>query len=170
LSTVTRPFRGTANCYCLILNHQARESIDVGALGSLEWPAGWTYYVGRSAYGWGSRCRRFLTSGPSHWHVDYLVDSPHSIRKALIPFEIPVERECALASTVESHDGVEPLAEGFGASDCEAGCDAHGWTGSWEPETLLEHLNERIDREPGGYVAFESDRSRWVPLETSSNR
>lgn len=109
--------------YVLVFTLAAPTAVDVGALGTGEFPAGDYAYVG-SAFGPGGfsraeRHRRKLdgSGGRVHWHVDALTTLPETsfVCAHLIP---DVDAECAVARRLP--DG--PL-EGFGSSDCR--CRAH---------------------------------------------
>jgi endonuclease-3 len=98
-------------------------SVEVGALGTCEFPAGEYAYVG-SAFGPGGfaraeRHRRKLDGEGEtvHWHVDALTTHPATAFR----FAVLVPRrdvECALARDLPPG----PLV-GFGASDCD--CRSH---------------------------------------------
>ena len=98
-------------------------TVEVGALGSLEFSAPSYAYVG-SAFGPGGFSRvdrhRELARGERdvrHWHVDYLLGQPATRLESVVT--VPGEDcECELAATLPG----EPVA-GFGASDCD--CEAH---------------------------------------------
>lgn len=97
-------------------------TLEVGALGALEFDSGTYAYVG-SAFGPGGFARverhRELARGSQtrHWHVDSLLCDPDASleRVVLFPGE---DRERALASALPG----EPVA-GVGAADCD--CEAH---------------------------------------------
>ena len=109
--------------YVLGIDLARATTIEVGALGSVEFDAGAYAYVG-SAFGPGGFARvdrhRELSAGDRdtrHWHVDYLLGHPDTSLEAAITFP-DADRECELADRLPG----ERVA-GFGASDCD--CSAH---------------------------------------------
>jgi len=125
----------TGGTYTLLLWRSEPATIEVGALGEREFPAGWYAYTG-SALGAGGFARvdrhHELAAGDRatrHWHVDYLLGHPGTE----LPGDVRspgADRECAVARRLP--DG--PV-EGFGASDCD--CRSHLAHGS-------EQLHERV--------------------------
>lgn len=114
--------------YTLVLERGAGGPITVGALGEIEFPAGWYAYTG-SALGSGGFGRidrhRAVAAGDNdtrHWHIDYLLgDTATTIERAVTT---EADIECAVAQRVDG-----PTAEGFdrvdsfGCSDCD--CRSH---------------------------------------------
>ena len=125
----------TGGTYTLLLRRSEPATIEIGALGEREFPAGWYAYTG-SALGAGGFARvdrhHELAAGDRttrHWHVDYLLGHPGTE----LPGDVRspgANRECAVAQRLP--DG--PV-EGFGASDCY--CRSHLAHGS-------ERLRERV--------------------------
>ncbi|MEF8854074.1 MAG: GIY-YIG nuclease family protein [Haloarculaceae archaeon] len=113
--------------YTLVVRLSAAATVEVGALGDREFPAGRYAYTG-SALGPGGFARvdrhRELAAGERttrHWHVDYLLGHPTaSIEQVL--YSGGVDAECEIAAGIDG----DPVA-GFGASDC--GCSTHLWQG-----------------------------------------
>jgi len=109
--------------YTLVLELPTATTIDVGALGTHEFDAGWYAYTG-SALGPGGFARvdrhREVCAGDRdtrHWHVDYLLgDAPTRVEAVLRTPGADVE--CVVARALP--DGPVP---GFGASDCD--CATH---------------------------------------------
>jgi endonuclease-3 len=127
--------------YTLVLAREASGTVTVGALGTVDLPAGAYAYVG-SALGTGGFARvdrhRRVAAGDHdtrHWHVDYLTGDADT-RLVDVVTSAGVDAECRIADgvrrrlTSEGETGVGqsdgppvvPLA-GFGASDCD--CRAH---------------------------------------------
>ncbi len=109
--------------YVLVIDLARATTLDVGALGACEFPAGTYAYVG-SAFGPGGFARvdrhRELAAGERetrHWHIDYLLGHPETTLESVIRFP-DADRECELAASLPG-DHVPD----FGASDC--GCEAH---------------------------------------------
>jgi Uri superfamily endonuclease len=112
----------TGGTYTLFVHLPHEATIEVGALGSHTFDAGWYAYTG-SALGTGgfSRVERHheLATGDQdtrHWHVDYLLG--HAESRLAADVRTAVDAECAIAR--ELPDGPIP---GFGASDCV--CPSH---------------------------------------------
>ena len=109
--------------YTLVFGLPAPATVEVGALGTREFPAGGYAYTG-SAFGAGGFSRvdrhRRVAAGDHdvrHWHVDYLGGSP-ATRLEHVVRAPGRDVECAVARALA--DGPVP---GFGASDCD--CDSH---------------------------------------------
>jgi endonuclease-3 len=98
-------------------------TIEIGALGTHQLPAGWYAYTG-SALGPGgfSRVDRHyeLAAGERstrHWHIDYLLGhEAAAIRGDVRTPEADIE--CSVATSLPA----SPV-DGFGASDCD--CSSH---------------------------------------------
>ncbi|MFC7177464.1 GIY-YIG nuclease family protein [Halosegnis marinus] len=112
----------TGGTYTLLLDLPASATIEVGALGEHDFPAGAYAYTG-SALGTGGFARverhRELAAGERevrHWHVDYLLGHPDADVVGDVRTEAAVE--CAVARALP--EGTVP---GFGASDCD--CRSH---------------------------------------------
>ncbi|AFK19495.1 GIY-YIG nuclease family protein [Haloferax mediterranei ATCC 33500] len=98
-------------------------TIEVGALGACQFPAGGYVYVG-SAFGSGGLRRvlrhRRVARGEHdarHWHVDYLGGHP-DVELVEVICVTDRDAECAVASELGP-----PAIGGFGSSDCS--CKAH---------------------------------------------
>lgn len=111
--------------YCLILEAPRASRIRIGALGDIDFPAGWYVYCG-SAHGPGGLTRvlrhiRVSRSGTAsrRWHIDYLLCSP-SMKLVFSACSAGGDREaeCSIARTLRG----TPV-EGFGCSDCR--CRSH---------------------------------------------
>jgi len=107
--------------YTLLLHLDVPVEREVGALGSLAFPADWYAYTG-SAFGPGGfaridRHRRIAagTADTRHWHIDYLL-AVCELRAVYTAADEPIE--CAVAQNLPG----DRLA-GFGASDCQ--CESH---------------------------------------------
>ncbi|WP_265108711.1 GIY-YIG nuclease family protein [Halosolutus halophilus] len=109
--------------YVLVIDVPEAIELDVGALGTREFPAGAYAYVG-TAFGPGGFARvdrhRELARGSRdvrHWHVDYLLGQSETRLESAITFP-DADRECELADRLPGD-----RVAGFGASDCT--CAAH---------------------------------------------
>jgi Uri superfamily endonuclease len=133
--------------YVLVLRLMEEKTIEMGRLGTIDFPKGYYCYVG-SAQGPGglaSRVGRHLGGqGKPGWHVDYL-------RRFANPFQAWLVRsekrlECLLAKSLRQlHGGVVPVAK-FGSSDCK--CPSHLYHFSDVP--TFEEFAEKLqwDRYP----------------------
>lgn len=113
--------------YALILRLEHGQVIQVGKLGSFEFPAGYYLYAG-SAFGPGGlagRLGRHITldhaASPSHWHIDYLRRRAPIV--AIWFGQHQTRREHDWAALVGRLPGCSCPAPRFGASDCR--CCAH---------------------------------------------
>lgn len=133
--------------YALIVEVPEPTTVAVGALGSVEFDAGWYVYVG-SALGPGGFGRvdrhRRVASGDHevrHWHVDYLLGETRA-RIDAVAAVAGRDVECRLARELGGH-----TVPGFGASDCN--CDGHldGFETREAAVRAVEraHRNIRID-------------------------
>lgn len=114
--------------YCLVIYVDSPKTIRIGALGDIDFAAGYYLYVG-SALGGLSRLDRHLRFSKEHytrpkWHVDYL-DSVAPIQYALYA-ETEERLECRLASALGGQ-----YVMGFGCSDCS--CESHLFYRTYEP-------------------------------------
>mgnify|MGYP006444746239 CR=1 FL=1 len=160
-----KPFRPSAACYALVLYHPQAQAVEVGALGTINCPAGWLYYVGRARRGWSRRIKRFQKENMTpFWHIDYLVQAPSTSLTSVFVFSEPAEVECTVAREFEKFSELQALPHRFGASDCEQGCRAHGWSGELAPERL--HRRLRSDPlEFSGRVDFHELSCDWFSRE-----
>ncbi|MFQ5613362.1 MAG: DUF123 domain-containing protein [Anaerolineae bacterium] len=110
--------------YVLLLRLPEDARIKVGALGEIDFPAGYYAYVG-SAFGPGglaARLKRYLSPPQKkHWHIDYLRDAASLEEIWLSPGD--ERREQAWVELMVAVPGATILVDGFGASDSSA--DSH---------------------------------------------
>jgi Uri superfamily endonuclease len=118
--------------YALVLTAESTRRIHVGRLGQMDVLPGIYVYFG-SAQGPGglnSRLGRHLRAGgKAHWHIDffravtevtafcYITEWENSSMAAPI--------ECLWSQAISALPGAIVPAEGFGSSDCRAGCASH---------------------------------------------
>ena len=117
--------------YALILRlHRARR-MQVGKLGTFNFPAGYYAYIG-SAFGPGgirARVKHHLAVPTKpHWHIDYF-------RKACKPVELWINDEWAKlehswARLMDQLPGAERPAPRFGSSDCNCPSHLYHFTGA----------------------------------------
>lgn len=108
--------------YTLLIRVEEPTTVEVGALGGVEFDEALYAYTG-SAFGAGglSRVDRHARvalgeNDARHWHVDYLLGCDEA---ALVgAFVTPDDAECAVARSVEGEH-----VPRFGASDCS--CESH---------------------------------------------
>ncbi|MFY4811365.1 GIY-YIG nuclease family protein [Haloarcula sp. AONF1] len=114
--------------YTLVLERGTSGSIAVGALGEIEFPAGWYAYTG-SALGSGGFGRidrhRAVAAGDNdtrHWHIDYLLGDAATTVARVVTTEADIE--CAVAQRVDGPTtaGFDRI-DAFGCSDCD--CRSH---------------------------------------------
>jgi Uri superfamily endonuclease len=127
--------------YCLCIEVKDDLSLQIGALGLLEFPKGRYIYVGSALNGIDSRVLRHINTSKGnynaiHWHIDYLLrEKSVSVKAAYVRLS-DEKIECEIASKVSSHgSGVK----GFGCSDCR--CNSHLFTvKSWNflPDLKME--------------------------------
>jgi Uri superfamily endonuclease len=126
----------------------APQTVVVGALGALAFPAGWYLYLG-SAHGPGglaARLARHRRRGDKrfHWHIDYL-------RAVTVLVQVwsddGASQECRWAAAAAALPGANIVAPRFGASDCR--CPAHLYHYARQPEAdeLEKLLQVELRRE-----------------------
>jgi Uri superfamily endonuclease len=91
----------------------------IGWLGVFDIPAGHYVYTGSARRNLEARIAHHQSKIKKlHWHIDYLLASPHARITAV---HTSSEPECQLNQHTQ---GAIPIP-GFGASDCRAGCGSH---------------------------------------------
>jgi Uri superfamily endonuclease len=127
--------KGTGT-YALLLRLSAGQTIQIGKLGSFEFPAGHYLYIG-SAFGSGGLAgrlgRHLVPDRPGkspHWHIDYLRRQAPIIAIWFGVHDLP--REHDWAEQTRQLPGSNYPAPRFGASDCR--CHSH-----------LFHFHQRPD-------------------------
>jgi len=107
--------------YLVLLEIPATVTVEVGALGSLVFPAGWYVYAGSARRNLKQRLARHLrrVRKRTHWHLDYL--TPQAGKMIGLPIASGENLECGLARAMAKAGGVG--VAGFGCSDCS--CDSH---------------------------------------------
>ena len=106
--------------YVLLVCVPSALAVRVGSLGVLELPEGHYAYVGSAMGGIRRRCRRYLLPpGRMRWHVDFLLSRAclQEVHWLLTHRRL----ECAVAESLSRL--LEPVARGFGTSDCR--CPTH---------------------------------------------
>lgn len=135
--------------YCLLLELESDEKVEVGSLGDVKLEKGFYCYVG-SAFGPGGfkrlgRHKKLSQTGEGnlHWHMDYVSELDSSQVTGV--FKVPEEKiECEVAQNL----GGEPV-EDFGCSDCD--CGSHFFHYKKE-EGMLEDVEKAVDEVSRRYV------------------
>lgn len=128
--------------YILIITLGSDARLDVGALGTLTFPAGTYCYVGSAMGGLDQRVSRHLSKDKKiRWHIDRLTMAADSVEAyESYPDYVP---ECELAAMAR-RCGMTPAADGFGCSDCK--CRTHLFRA--DPESISRLVSE------AGLVSF----------------
>ncbi|MDZ7838657.1 MAG: GIY-YIG nuclease family protein [Actinomycetota bacterium] len=107
--------------YCLIISLEASVRKKVGRLGWLSFCQGYYIYIGSAKSNMDKRLARHSRKEKKlYWHIDYLLDSPHSALKAIYSKNWEKGGECKTARRLR--DKLQEI-DGFGASDCS--CNSH---------------------------------------------
>jgi Uri superfamily endonuclease len=105
--------------YVLLIELSEARSIEVGALGEIEFAAGAYAYVGSALSGLDARIDRHLRDDKRlHWHIDYLLQHADVVDVARV--ESDERLECRIAARLAQR---LKLVERFGCSDCD--CAGH---------------------------------------------
>jgi sugar fermentation stimulation protein A len=107
-----------AGNYLMLLELPEGRDIEVGALGTIRFKAGWYVYAGSARKNLSQRVNRHLRKKrkQKHWHFDYL--TPYAGKMKALPIMSYRNLECDLARDLEKLGG-KGIAN-FGSSDC--GC------------------------------------------------
>jgi sugar fermentation stimulation protein A len=111
--------------YLILLELAEKQSIEVGALGTIRFKAGWYVYAGSARKNLSQRVNRHLRRQrkQQHWHLDYL--TPFAARGTGKLKGLPIcsyrNLECDLAGELAKLGGIPVPA--FGSSDCA--CPSH---------------------------------------------
>jgi sugar fermentation stimulation protein A len=111
-----------AGHYLLVICLAAGRAIRTGALGRLDYRAGWYIYVGRAKRNLRQRIARHLRRRkPLRWHIDYLLRHGKVEQVLVLPLE--GREECSIAAALVRDLGGRIEHRRFGSSDC--GCPGH---------------------------------------------
>ncbi len=124
--------------YVFLMRLREFQQLEIGALGSHNFPPGWYLYVGSARRNLAKRVERHWSLKKNvRWHIDHLSTAPDSepVGAVVIPTSADLA-ECDLNRSIGHMFGDQNIVPGFGASDCQAGCPAHLWFSS-EPVSLL---------------------------------
>lgn len=117
-----------SGAYRITLALKKNAYASVGRLGRHYFRAGTYVYIGSARRGLQQRVARHIRlitekRGKRHWHIDALLLHPQS---KLVKTElIEAGDECLLSQQLATEEGVTAPLQGFGASDCDSGCEAH---------------------------------------------
>lgn len=105
--------------YLAFFRLQEAKTIEIGALGEMEFESGMYVYAGSAQNSVESRLERHFSSPEnSFWHIDYFSEEAEAEDYFVLP-EVS-EYECLMASILE---GIGEPVQDFGCSDCD--CDSH---------------------------------------------
>ena len=106
--------------YLLLLHLKEEQSLEIGALGTLHFAAGWYIYVGSAMNSLKARLARHTRKRKNkHWHIDYLRDADDTVE--CLPIRTSKRLECDLAHALAAH--CPESVTDFGSSDCK--CPSH---------------------------------------------
>lgn len=110
---------GLKGSYILFCQLHGEQTIAVGHLKTIHFPAGYYAYVGSALGGFKSRLsRHWRRKKKLHWHIDYLLAKARV--NAIITCATEDRMECAIAQALGRQFDCIP---GFGCSDCH--CRSH---------------------------------------------
>ncbi|MFC2020901.1 DUF123 domain-containing protein [Chloroflexota bacterium] len=105
--------------YVLLIRIPEEQTITIGGLDTIRFPAGDYAYVGSALNGLKSRLNRHLRKDKKlHWHIDYLRQRATICNIIICETEDRVE--CTIAQALSRQFD---FISGFGASDCK--CPSH---------------------------------------------
>jgi Uri superfamily endonuclease len=107
--------------YVLVISVHKDISLNVGALGTVNFEKGLYAYVGSAQKSLEKRIGRHLRKDKrKFWHIDYLLDDD-SVKVLKVFFEkVGKSEECKVANKIGER---RVSTEGFGSSDCK--CESH---------------------------------------------
>jgi Uri superfamily endonuclease len=116
------PLKGT---YCLCIKNKKEKKLNIGALGTLDFPTGYYIYIGSALHSLIPRLDRHLKTSEgnhhvTHWHIDYFLKEKDVQIQSIFIIEKKDRLECKIAAKVSKHG--EPVPH-FGCSDCK--CSSH---------------------------------------------
>jgi len=115
--------------YVLIVQVANPITVKIGRMGNVKFGGGFYAYCGSAKKGIWARVQRHLRGHQEkklHWHIDYLLDSlPAGSVVQVWAFPNPGPSEHDLINALLNLPGCNPVANGFGSSDCRQGCNTH---------------------------------------------
>ncbi len=111
-----RPRRPDGGCYAILLRLPAVRTLVTGALGAVDYPAGWYVYVGSARGGIRARVARHRRPAKAlRWHIDYLRRVCSFVDAFAFPHPPHLSRESEIARAVAAI--ADEAIPRFGASD-----------------------------------------------------
>jgi len=105
--------------YQLHIHLEKDSLISVGKLGEFLFPCGLYIYTGSAKKNIDARIQRHYSDNKKkHWHIDYVLLSPHAKITNVFQFK---DEECKLNQLIDG----KIIAPGFGATDCKSKCGSH---------------------------------------------
>ena len=138
-------------CYVLLARLRHETLLQVGRLGSIQFPAGYYAYVGSAMINLEKRIQRHLRRGKRrHWHIDYLLE----VAEPVAVFSVLSEErcECRLSRLIARLPGAVAI-EGFGSSDCT--CRSHLFHFATSPEKEIHLSLSRFSMESNLTLIFD---------------
>ena len=125
---MSRKIPSIPGIYALIFVIDRESAVRIGRLGVFNFSPGTYVYFGSAKGPGGLRARlsrHFSRKKRMHWHIDFLLVSPHT--KLLAAVYSPTDSlvECDLVEKALHPSSAEVPVKGFGSSDCRRGCPAH---------------------------------------------
>lgn len=117
--------RANSGLYQLFISIKEDIEIQVGKLGKFSFTRGLYIYTGSAAKNLQQRVTRHQSKSKKlHWHIDYLLNSPHTEIIDIIIYENNDFTECELnIFSLNKYKG-SSFIKGFGSSDCN-NCFSH---------------------------------------------
>jgi len=121
--------------YVLLIELRKQKTIQIGKLGSIDFPCSWYVYVGSAMNGIKQRVNRhFSDEKKLHWHIDYFLQTA-ILQKAYYK-ESKQRTECDIAHVFSENFS---SISSFGSSDCN--CDSHLFYGKRQDLVVtINHL------------------------------
>lgn len=132
--------------YVMGFRLDASRTVEVGALGTIRFSAGYYLYVGSATRGLDARMRRHQRRRKRfRWHVDWLRAAADAVKAW--PIRATERIECGLARSLAERAAAGPA--GFGSSDCDCRTHLfyltsdpegegwfHRWLGAWRTRAI----------------------------------
>jgi len=128
--------------YSLVIKLDSDVSIEIGKLGSIEFPQGYYVYAGSALNCLDKRILRHLSNDKKlHWHIDYLLQNAKIIK--VFTLISTLKLECKLNKMIQMLPKAIIITKGFGCSDCK--CSSHlTFFGKNNPSYSIEKIISNI--------------------------
>jgi Uri superfamily endonuclease len=114
-----------SGAYQLVIKIARDSRISIGALGELDFPAGYYVYTGSAMKNMEKRIERHLSSDKKlRWHIDYLLADPAASVTDVVRYYSEEKNECSVNQMIARQPYAEILIKNFGNSDCNE-CPSH---------------------------------------------